>query len=271
MRLKLILNCRSNSTLSLNYHYALQAVIYKVLERADPEFSHWLHERGYEASGKNFKLFTFSELRSTPFFIDKQAQTICFRGNTVAWQVSFCVDEGMEKFITGLFQNQTLEVVTPNGRVHFTVQGVEILPPPILTETMRFKATMPICIPEQTDTDKQPQYRSPLHNHFEKLFFSNLKNKYDAITHHLLPITHDLSPITHHPLPTTHHPSLMILSEPHMKGLTTYKKSLDRPIKTIGYTFDFEVTAPIEWLRVGYDAGFGGKNSGGFGFCEILK
>ena len=268
MRLKLILNCRSNSTLSLNYHYALQAVIYKVLERADPEFSHWLHERGYEASGKNFKLFTFSELRSTPFFIDKQAQTICFRGNTVAWQVSFCVDEGMEKFITGLFQNQTLEVVTPNGRVHFTVQGVEILPPPILTETMRFKATMPICIPEQTDTDKQPQYRSPLHNHFEKLFFSNLKNKYDAITHHLSPITHGINNGTS---PTTHHPSLMILSEPHMKGLTTYKKSLDRPIKTIGYTFDFEVTAPIEWLRVGYDAGFGGKNSGGFGFCEVLK
>jgi CRISPR-associated endoribonuclease Cas6 len=255
MRLKLTLNCRPNSTLSLNYHYALQAVIYKVLERADPQFSHWLHEKGYEASGKKFKLFTFSELRGAPFFIDKQAQTICFRGNTVTWQVSFCVDTAVEKFITGLFQNQVLEVVTPEGRVHFTVQGVEMLPAPTFHDTMRFRATMPICLSEQTETDKQPQYRSPLHENFERLFFNNLKNKYEAI--------HPALPITNY--------SLRILNEPRMKGLSVYKKSLDRPIKTIGYTFEFEVTAPLGWLRLGFEAGFGIQNSGGFGFCEVLN
>ena len=264
MRLKLTLNCRPNSVLSLNYQYALQAVIYKVLESADPVFSHWLHEHGYEASGKNFKLFTFSELRGTPFFIDKIRKTIQFQGNTLMWQVSFHVDEGIEKFVMGLFQNQTLEVVTPDGRAHFTVQGVEMLPPPPFAETLRFRATSPICISEQTETDKQPQYLHPSHENFERLFFSNLKNKHEAITHYPSPITHEILPITHHPL-------LMILSEPRMKGLTTYKKDLDRPIKTIGYTFDFEVTAPVAWLRIGYDAGFGGKNSSGFGFCEILK
>jgi CRISPR/Cas system endoribonuclease Cas6 (RAMP superfamily) len=31
------------------------------------------------------------------------------------------------------------------------------------------------------------------------------------------------------------------------------------------------VTAPSAWLRLGFDAGFGGKNSGGFGFCEVLN
>jgi CRISPR-associated endoribonuclease Cas6 len=257
MRLRLTLNCRPNTTLSLNYHYALQAVIYKVLESADPQFSHWLHEHGYEASGKNFKLFTFSELRGTPFFIDKIRKTIQYQGTSLSWQVSFHVDEGLEKFVMGLFQNQTMEVVTPDGRAHFTVQGVEMLPSPTFTETLRFRATSPICISEQTDNDKQPQYLHPTHDNFERLFFSNLKNKHEAITHETLPITNN--------------PLLMILSEPRMKGLTTYKKNLDRPIKTIGYTFDFEVTAPKEWLRVGFDAGFGGKNSGGFGFCEILK
>ncbi len=267
MRLKLILNCRPNSVLSLNYQYALQAVIYKVLESADPVFSHWLHEQGYETSGKNFKLFTFSELRGTPFFIDKIRKTIQFQGNTLTWQVSFHVDEGVEKFVMGLFQNQTLEVVTPDGRTHFTVQGVEMLPPPPFTETMRFRATTPICIPEQTDTDKQPQYRSPEHENFERLFFTNLKNKHEAST---LPMTNNPLPITNNPLPMTNH-SLLILSQPRMKGLSTYKKDLDRPIKTIGYTFDFEVTAPVAWMKVGYDAGFGGKNSGGFGFCEVLK
>ena len=269
MRLKLTLNCQPNSTLSLNYHYALQAVIYKVLERADPQFSHWLHEKGYEASGKNFKLFTFSELRGAPFFIDKQAQTISFRGNTVTWQVSFCVDAAVEKFITGLFQNQVLEVVTPDGRVHFTVQGVEMLALPPFTPTMRFRATMPICVSEQTETDKQPQYRAPSHENFERLFFNNLKNKYEA-THNSLPITNYPLTIVDAPLPITHN-QLRILTEPRMKGLSVYKKNLPRPIKTIGYTFEFEVTAPSEWLRVGFEAGFGVQNSGGFGFCEVLN
>ena len=44
----------------------------------------------------------------------------------------------------------------------------------------------------------------------------------------------------------------------------------NQAIKTIGYKFNFEVTAPAEWLRVGFSAGFGGKASGGFGFCEVI-
>ena len=266
MRLKLTLQCRPNSVLSLNYQYALQAVIYKVLERADPVFSHWLHEKGYEASGKLFKLFTFSDLQGLPYGIDRYAQTICFQGSTVYWQVSFCVDKDVEKFIVGLFQNQQLEVVTPNGKVVFTVQGVEMLSPPPFGDTMRFKAITPICLSEQTDTDKQAQYRDPAHPNFEKLFFGNLENKCKAAYGDNSPnpsITKSLN----HAITQ----SLKILTAPRMKGLMTYKKNLARPIKTIGYTFDFEVTADPAWLRVAYDAGFGIKNSGGFGFCEVVN
>ena len=258
MRLKLILACRSNGTLSLNYHYALQAVIYKVLERADPVFSHWLHEHGYDATGHNFKLFTFSELRGLPFQIDRERQTIRFESNLVEWQVSFYVDEQVEKFVMGLFQQQRLEVVTPEGRIDFDVQNVEILPKQSFSETMRFRATMPICISEQTVTDKQAQYRPPSHENFERLFFNNLKRKYQAFTNQ-------------QGVENTPALSLKILSTPRMKGLTTIKRTMPRPTKTIGYIFDFEITAPVEWLRIGYYAGFGGKNSSGFGFCEILR
>jgi CRISPR-associated endoribonuclease Cas6 len=256
MRLKLTLAYKPTAVISLNYAYALQAVIYKVLESADPQFSHWLHEHGYETSGRNFKLFTFSELRGIPFVIDKTTKTIAYKGNTLTWQVSFCVEEGVEKFISGLFQNQKLDVVTPDGRIQFMVQGVEMLKAPEFEETMRFRAITPICIAEQTEHDKYPQYRSPLDASFESLFFSNLDNKTKAVFGSS---------------PTPSLLNLKLLSEPRMKGLLTYKKHLSRPIKTIGYTFDFEVTAPIEWLMVGYKSGFGGKNSSGFGFCEELK
>ena len=259
MRLKLILNCQPNGTLSLNYAYALQAVIYKVLERADPEFSHWLHEKGYDASGRNFKLFTFSELRGTPFRINRDTQTIQYGTNRLTWVVSFCVDAQVEKFVMGLFQNQRLEVVTPGGRMDFDVQNVEILSPPPLSTTTRYRATMPICISENQEGRAQAAYLSPSDAHFEQLFFSNLENKFKAAHGTDTPILNPESP------------TLKILSEPRSRKFDVIKKNLSRPIGVKGYQFDFEITAPIEWQRIGYDAGFGGKNSGGFGFCEILK
>ena len=65
--------------------------------------------------------------------------------------------------------------------------------------------------------------------------------------------------------------SLTILSEPRKKGFTTYKRTLERPTQTIGYTFDFEVKAPDEWLKVACFGGFGKLASGGFGFVNFLK
>ena len=50
------------------------------------------------------------------------------------------------------------------------------------------------------------------------------------------------------------------------------KPVLDKPIKIIGYhQFDFEITAPIKLLEIGYYAGFGTKNASGFGFCDVIK
>ena len=97
MRLKLKLTTKPNGTISANYAYALQAVIYKVLEQADPVFSEWLHERGYEASGKKFKLFTFDLLRGE-YRIQRDTNTISFPTGNVEWCVSFCVEETLEKF-----------------------------------------------------------------------------------------------------------------------------------------------------------------------------
>ena len=182
MRLKLTLACRPNGVLSFNYHYALQAVIYKILQRADPVFSKWLHEKGYALSGnKRFKLFTFSDLYGfyKPNFQD---QTLQFQTTSVEWLISFCVDTAMEKFITGLFQSQQLTVVTPKGRIDFTVENLEIMESPTLLETMRFRAMMPICISENQEGRPQAKYLAPDEPNYTTLFLSNLANKYHAST-----------------------------------------------------------------------------------------
>ena len=256
MRLKLKLHATPGGTISANYAYALQAVIYKVLEQADPIFSQWLHEHGYETSGRKFKLFTFDLLRGE-FRMNKEKKIISFPTGNVEWCVSFCVEETMEKFVTGLFRRQRLQVATPNGRIDFDVQSVEVLKLPAFTETMRFRAKMPIFIQEQRDDQAHATYLSPDDARYDTLFFGNLERKYAASGKN--------------PIQLPDHPtSLKILSAPKRKRFEVIKKDLQRPIAIHGYEYDFEITAPIEWLRIGYDAGFGGKNSSGFGFCEVM-
>lgn len=263
MRLKLQLSCRPNGILSLNYHYALQAVIYKTLQRADPVFSAWLHEHGHEVqtpnsdvqtSNKRFKLFTFSDLQGL-YRLNFDQQTIQFRTDVVEWEVSFWVESAVEKFITGLFQHQQFAVITPKGSIDFMVKGVEILTPPTFQETMRFRALTPICIAEQQVGRPQPKYLAPDEPNYDRLFLSNLENKLKTVR--ILQQVETLA--------------FKIVSPFKKRGIETVKAELNRPIKVIGYTYDFELTAPIEVLKMGYEAGFGIKNSGGLGFVKVLN
>ena len=258
MRLKLILQTQPNSVLAYNHHYALMAVIYKIIERADPVFSHWLHERGYDARGnKKFKLFTFGLLTGRPFRRDDVRKLLLFPTGVVEWEVSFCVDNQIEKFVEGLFKNQVLEVVAEGTKVVFQVQGVEIMPKPVFTETMRFSAKTGICLPEKTENDRYPQFRSPDDASFKTLFFNNLAAKVQ-------------SAFPNQEMRPPQYLDLKILSEPRKWSAIVPQEGSDRPIRTIGYKFDFEVTASAEWLELGYFSGFGKGASGGFGYCDVL-
>ena len=260
MRLKLTLKTQPNSVLAYEHHHALRAVIYKVIQSADPVFSHWLHEKGYEAQGnKKFKLFTFDLLKGKPFLRDDLRKRLTFPTGIVDWTVSFCVDAQVEKFVEGLFKNQTLEVVADGTKCVFQVQGVEIVSKPQFTQTMRFSAKTGICLTEITEGDRYPQFRSPEHPNFKDLFFRNLGAKTRSALH------------PNEAIDPPQYLSLKILTEPRKWSASVPKDDLSKPIKTIGYKFDFEITAPVEWLEVGYFTGFGKATSGGFGYCEILK
>lgn len=259
MRLKLTLKTQPTSVLAYDHHHALRAVIYKVLQRADPVFSEWLHEQGYEAEGKKkFKMFSFGLLTGKPFQRDDRLKRLIFPTGMVEWTVSFCVDAQVEKFVEGLFKNQVLEVVAEGTKVVFQVQGVEIVPKPLFTETMRFRAQTGICLTEKTENDRYSQFRSPDDVSFKDLFFKNLEAKTRAAFQN----TTFVSP--------PQYMDIKILSEPKKWSALVPQDDASRPIRTIGYKFDFEITAPIAWLEVGFFSGFGKATSGGFGYCDVL-
>jgi len=54
------------------------------------------------------------------------------------------------------------------------------------------------------------------------------------------------------------------------KGITIKAGKPDQT-KIVGYLFTFHLEAPAELLRIGYYAGFGEKNSIGFGCGEVIN
>src|SRR5437868_14925757 len=63
MRVKLtLLATKRNAMLPLNYNHAVAGLIYRTIGNASEAFAARLHDEGFEADRRRFKLFTFSRL-----------------------------------------------------------------------------------------------------------------------------------------------------------------------------------------------------------------
>lgn len=69
MELQIKLSLLRGNKLPINYQYELSAWIYKVIERANAEYSDFLHNKGFQHAGKQFRMFTFSQLDARPYEI----------------------------------------------------------------------------------------------------------------------------------------------------------------------------------------------------------
>ena len=256
MRLKLNLSCRQGAMLPLNNRYELSAIVYKILSKANPEFAEWLHDKGYTADGRNFKLFTFGHLATFPY--DRVGQNIVTRSGQIEFQISFMVEEMISNFVAGLFQDQHFGLGNADLRpVDMRIENVEILPNPTFTETMRYTCHTPILLSEQVGNNKHKTYISPLDEGYEDLFLHNLIGKVIAADRNI-------------GVPEA---SFRLLSPPQYvqsKPVWIHKPSLKKPIMLRPFAFDFELTAPVDWHEVGYMAGFGAESSMGLGFCEVI-
>src|SRR5690606_21047409 len=126
MRFRLTLSVPGHRRLlPFNYQYPLSAAIYKILESADEEYAHFLHNTGYGQGSKSFKLFTFSDIiiryrvfRDRMEILDREASVI----------VCFHLPKAASSFITGIFRNQRLIVSDRYSKVCFEVKDIQLLP-----------------------------------------------------------------------------------------------------------------------------------------------
>jgi len=259
MRFKLTLSLTNSfgKKLPLNYQYEQSAAIYRILAQANEEYTIWLHENGYKlASGKSFKLFSYSRFEVERYRILKQTAELEILSDNVVWYISFLPEKSTEQFIVGIFNNQQFEVGTRKSNVRFQVQSVELMPPPIFSEKMSYETLSPICLALR-QLEGYDKYIAPNHSEATRLIKQNLLDKYLALTGN--EFSSDEFPF-----------AVEILNEP-KSNLIHIKSGTPQASKVRGFMCNIRLTAPVELQKIAYETGIGSKNSIGFGMVREVN
>ncbi|MEI7595765.1 MAG: CRISPR-associated endoribonuclease Cas6 [Bacteroidota bacterium] len=256
MRFKIKLNLENRQRmLPMDYQYYIGAWIYKIIGNADREFAQFLHSEGYKDGNKSFKFFNYSPLVIGRPILWKEKSLFEVKLNTIELQVSFLITEIAEKFIIGLFNNQEVYIGDRFNGLDLKVVQVERLTEPIFNSTMNYKATSPVVISYLPEDEKHAKYLSPNDDLFDGYLIRHILQKFNTLPYNKTNISENEI-------------AFKLQSEIKSK-LTTIKPYTSAQSKIRGYKFYFELKAPIEVHKMIYGAGFGEKNSVGFGWCEV--
>jgi len=267
MRLKIQFETKGKrQILPMNYQYPVSAWVYKVLAKADKEFTAMLHNEGYVLeNGKTFKLFTFSKLsfpKHTWKHIPKSDRMEVWARK--AWlTVSFQLPEQIEKFVMGLFKEQEVFIGDKISGIQMQVVNIENLGQNTAfgqktqdeNITIKFKTLSPIVIGQDEEGKDYEQYINPMAPGYKSIFTKNLIDKYKAAGGEDVDTNNINFEVT----------KLYTKTE-----LQTIKAFTPAETKIRAYHYEFALTAPQKVIEVGYNSGFGSMNSVGFGFCEVV-
>ena len=250
MRIKILADVGEGLTLPINYNYPLAGVIYRFLAESDPEYASFLHEEGYRAAEKRFKLFTFSQLMAERRRIT--GDKIRFR-STLTWYVSSPVERFLSHFADTLLTEGRLSL----AQRQLPIRDVTIPRIPRFQSEMHFRCLSPIVMTtiREHHGKQAMHYCMPDDPALSELIRQNLIRKHEAI--------HGRAP---HDDTLTFAFDKAYIDRRHgrVTRLIDYKG-----IKIRGIMCPFRVTGNPALIQIGYECGFGDKNSAGFGMAEV--
>lgn len=264
MRLKIQFDTVSKSSeIPVNYQYPLSAWIYRTIATGNHEFSDFLHNSGFTASGKTFRFFTFSQLFFPQGGFRVEGDRLRIIGAGCWFFVSFMVPVAVEHFIAGLFRNQQFTMGDRISQATFNVSSVEVLSDPLFHDEARFRCISPVLVSKRLENRNTAAYLAPEHPGYDQLLLYNLISKLTTAI-----ATGLLLPEKEMAMQDIQF-SFSLLNGPRKKGITV-KEGSPEQTKIIGYNYDFSIKAPHILLRTGYLCGFGEKNSLGLGCVNLI-
>ncbi len=250
MRIKILADVGDGLTLPINYNHLLTGIIYRFLAESDPEYASFLHNEGYRGAEKRFKLFTFSQLMAERRRIT--GDRIHFR-SALTWYVSSPVERFLSHFADTLLIGGCLSL----GHRDLRIEDVNVPRIPRFRSEMSFRCLSPITMSTKRERDGKAvmHYCLPDDPTFSELIRQNLIRKHDAI--------HGRAP-HEDALTFTFDKAYIDRRQGRVTRLVDYKG-----IKIRGVLCPFHVSGSIPLIQIGYECGFGDKNSAGFGMAEV--
>jgi len=177
--------------------------------------------------------------------------------------LSFLIEQAAEKFITGVFQHQHVGIGDKKSQVDFEVGRIETQPVPV-GEELLVRTISPIVVSKPIVEDgkkMKAQFLSPEDEDYKDYFLKNLIRKYESYAH-----------FTGNSISTDYQADMdWALEKGRVRSsLETIKAGTSAETKVRGFSYQFRLTAPEPLARIGLLAGFGEKNSLGFGCCENI-
>lgn len=250
MRIKIDFDVSNGVYLPINYNYLLASVIYEFLRISDPEYAHFLHEDGYSIGNKHFKLFTFSQLMAQKRRIS--GDQINFY-STVTWYVSSPEEAFLANFASTLVAQKNIGL----GSQELRIIDIYIPKTPRFYPRMKFRCLSPITISTKRERDGKlvMHYCLPEEADFSELVRQNLIRKYELI-YQRQPKEDSFT--------MSFDAEYMNRRNNRITRLINYKG-----VDIRGVLCPFEATGSPELMYVGYECGFGDKNSAGFGMVDV--
>ena len=261
MRLLLKLSTYPDTLLTLNYHYALSSAIYNLLHFGSPEFASFLHDIGYRLNGKKYKLFCFAIRFANINVINDSIKLLTPEAEL--YITSPLIEDFVKNFVIGSFEKQTIKITDRNLTAEFQIHQMESLPEINLSSGAKFISLSPLVlstIKEYKGELKQYYLRPEDKEDINRVITHNLKNKYmliygKEISGGELKLNWDKDYLKRHNRVTKK---------------VTINKNGRYPVDVIGIQAPFTLEGNQELIMVGYECGFGEKNSMGFGMAEVI-
>ena len=219
-----------------------------------------MHEQGYRLQNKAFKLFTFSLLYpgNQHKWAMHESGTMSSAEPLLQVTVSSPKEEFIEHLVIGLLREPFVWI----GKERFRVETVRKLDQPELSDDMRFIMLSPLVCTTKREAEQYSQYLFPGDQEFERVLFENLCRKYQVLHRREFSGGSDQFSFGIDQ-------AYVERVNGKVQKLIALKEGQSDETMVKGTLAPFRLKAPKELIDVGYECGFGEKNSQGFGMVKV--
>ncbi len=227
-------------SLPLNYNHIIQSVIYRAIGSL-PEYSSFMHDQGYSAGGRRYKLFNFSRL-SGDYFVENRLMTF-------KTYMSFEV-RSPEPILLRLLGQYLWENGITFGDETYKDIELELYDYTVEQDYLTINMISPVTVYTTDQPSGHTYYYGPDQEDFYNLIDENFRRKYQAYF--------GLSP-------TEHLQMSLVEGDKPKKTVTKYKG-----LYVTAWGGKYNLSCSRKYLDFLYQTGIGSKNGQGFGMFEIL-